>query len=58
MTNQNKCETCEHKKKPDGGHCYMFRYEPTDVCYLHTGRNLYEVDMVTIRRILASIRND
>ena len=37
--NPNNCATCDHKKRPDGGHCYMFRDEPTDVCMQHTGRN-------------------
>ncbi len=36
--NPNNCNTCQHKKKPDGGWCYMFRDEPTEVCMQHTGR--------------------
>jgi hypothetical protein len=32
-----ECETCDHKKYPDGGHCYMFREEvPGDFCGQHT----------------------
>jgi hypothetical protein len=23
------CKQCDHKKNPDGGHCYMFRTQPT-----------------------------
>lgn len=40
--NPNNCSTCQHKKNPDGGWCYMFRDEPTSVCHQHTGR----LDMV------------
>ena len=29
------CNTCEHKKTPQGGHCYMFEREPED-CRAHT----------------------
>lgn len=42
MANPNNCTTCEYKtlKAPDqtGGHCYMFRDEPTEVCAQHTLR--------------------
>jgi hypothetical protein len=38
VINPNNCETCDHKKNPDGGHCYMFRETPTEVCMQHTGR--------------------
>ena len=37
--NPNNCSTCDHKRTPQGGWCYMFRDEPTDVCGVHTGRN-------------------
>ena len=37
-TNPNNCAACDHKMHPDGGWCYMFRNEPTDVCYQHTAR--------------------
>ncbi len=37
-TNPNNCGTCNHAKTPDGGWCYMFRDEPKEVCYQHTGR--------------------
>lgn len=40
LNNPNNCETCEHKKHPDGGHCYMFRNEPTDVCKIHSPYNI------------------
>lgn len=33
--NPNNCSTCDHKWSPDGGHCYMFREEPTSVCGQH-----------------------
>lgn len=36
--NPNNCDTCDHKRDPDGGHCYMFREAPTEVCMQHTGR--------------------
>ena len=35
MTKSN-CEMCKHKQHPDGGWCYMFRYEPTSVCTQHS----------------------
>ena len=38
MSNPNNCETCDHKRIPQGGWCYMFRDEPADVCGVHTGR--------------------
>ena len=38
MENPNNCETCKHKQHPDGGWCYMFRDEPTEVCMIHSGR--------------------
>lgn len=40
--NPNNCTTCNHKQNPDGGHCYMFRDEPDDVCMQHTGRFLFD----------------
>lgn len=36
--NPNNCEMCDHKKNPDGGHCYMFKDEPDKICYQHTAR--------------------
>jgi hypothetical protein len=38
MSNPNNCAACDHKKHPDGGWCYMFRHEPTEVCAKHTAR--------------------
>lgn len=38
--NPNNCDTCRWKLQPDGGHCYMFRDEPKEVCMQHTGRAL------------------
>lgn len=35
--NPNNCDSCDHKKPPDGGWCYMFRSEPTGICMKHTG---------------------
>ena len=37
MNNPNNCSTCDHKKTPQGGWCYIFRNEPTEVCMKHTG---------------------
>jgi hypothetical protein len=37
MSNPNRCETCNHKRTPDGGWCYMFRDEPNFDCAQHTG---------------------
>jgi hypothetical protein len=34
----NTCKTCNHKKNPDGGHCYMlFKNELSERCMQHTG---------------------
>lgn len=38
MTNPNNCATCQHKRNPEGGWCYMFRHEPTEVCNIHSRR--------------------
>lgn len=38
--NPNNCATCDHKRHPDGGHCYMFRHEPQEACRAHTIRLL------------------
>lgn len=38
MSNPNNCSTCDHKKHPDGGHCYMFRFAPTEPCMQHSVR--------------------
>lgn len=34
--NRADCNTCDHKKHPEGGHCYMFKNEPQDTCMAHT----------------------
>jgi hypothetical protein len=34
--NPNHCTTCDHKKNPEGGHCYMFRHAPEITCGAHT----------------------
>lgn len=36
MANPNNCAACDHKRRPDGGWCYMFRDEPTAECLQHT----------------------
>lgn len=35
---ENNCATCNHKRDPQGGHCYMFREEPTFLCMQHPDR--------------------
>ena len=37
-SNPNNCASCRHKQNPDGGHCYMFRFEPTEMCAQHTSQ--------------------
>lgn len=44
--NPNNCSTCDYKWSPDGGHCYMFRKEPTNVCGQHTGRKVAAADLI------------
>jgi hypothetical protein len=45
MSNPNNCKTCEHgrpPRKPEDGHCYMFKDAPTEVCMQHTGRRIQQ----------------
>ena len=42
----NNCSTCDHKRHPDGGHCYMFREEPRGVCMQHTMRKVTAADLI------------
>lgn len=46
MTNPNNCATCKHKQNADGGWCYMFRDEPTDVCGIHSRRGMNTTDAI------------
>lgn len=57
--NPNNCATCEHKRHPDGGHCYMFRDEPTEACLQHTGLQRYterEVKSLMLRLLPPATR--
>jgi hypothetical protein len=36
IVNPNNCATCQHKKHPQGGWCYMFKSEPREMCFQHT----------------------
>ena len=38
IRNPNNCASCDHKRHPDGGWCYVFRDEPREVCMQHTAR--------------------
>lgn len=38
MSSPNNCAACDHKRHPDGGWCYMFRFEPVTTCARHTAR--------------------
>lgn len=38
--NKANCSTCDHKKNPDGGWCYMFRQEPEFTCQIHTNKKV------------------
>jgi hypothetical protein len=40
QTKPNNCATCNHKRHPDGGWCYMFRSAPNTACAQHTGHRL------------------
>lgn len=40
--NPNNCETCDYINGKKIGHCYMFKDEPSDICYQHTGRNIFK----------------
>jgi hypothetical protein len=53
--NPNNCKTCDHKRNPEGGWCYMFREEPTDVCMQHTGLPRIDFTSKAISRILLAV---
>jgi len=55
VTNPNNCQTCEHIKNPDGGHCYMFKDEPKDVCMVHTIRS-QQIDLSMLFRLCSKLR--
>ena len=40
------CNTCEHKRYPNGGHCYMHRHAPSAVCQAHTGHRAGDVEVM------------
>lgn len=44
--NPNNCSTCDHKRYSDGGHCYMFREEPTSTCGQHTGHKVTAAGLI------------
>lgn len=55
MANPNNCSMCDHKKRPDGGWCYMFKNEPQATCLQHTARRGMTVaelidDLAAMRR--------
>ena len=52
--NPNNCATCKHKQRPDGGHCYMFRVEPAEMCAQHTSQihAMHALRMQFERRVL------
>jgi len=58
MSNPNNCETCSHQQFPDGGHCYMFRDEPTEVCMQHTGRRLTPLGVSICEGIADLVRRE
>lgn len=51
MANPNNCATCDHKRIPDGGYCYMFRDAPTEVCAQHTGHSFKVFQRDMLRKI-------
>ena len=53
-SNPNNCASCRHKQNPDGGHCYMFRFEPTEMCAQHTSQihALQQARALATRRLL------
>ncbi len=56
-SNPNNCASCSHKQNPDGGHCYMFRFEPTEMCAQHTSQihALQAIRMQFSRRVLKDV---
>lgn len=53
--NPNNCEGCDYKHmEKHGGHCYMFRDEPDEVCYQHTARKA-ELPVGAMRTLMGLI---
>ena len=48
-SNPNNCASCRHKQNPDGGHCYMFRFEPAEMCVHHTSQ-IHALQALRMRR--------
>lgn len=57
MANPNNCETCEHRQRPDGGHCYMFADSPTEQCMIHTGYKEEEAKLLSSLATLSTLFN-
>ena len=55
--NPNNCAACKHKQYPDDGHCYMFRFEPTEMCAQHTSQTHAPqvLRMQFVRGVLADV---
>ena len=55
--NPNECATCDHKADPDGGWCYMFRDEPTEVCMKHTSHlaDLRQIYRLAVKLLIDDI---
>ncbi len=49
MRNPNNCKTCGHSQQPEGGHCYMFKTAPVEVCMKHTAHS--RIDAGTIGHV-------
>jgi hypothetical protein len=51
----NNCATCDHKRYPDGGHCYMFRHAPEWECQQHTARRPFTMSLFEVARMVAEV---
>lgn len=47
----NNCAACDHKRRPDGGWCYMFRAEPSERCAQHTARKVLDLAQQNRKRL-------
>jgi hypothetical protein len=58
MTDPNNCAACDHKRYPDGGHCYMFRHAPEWECQQHTARRPFTMSLFEVARMAAALHPD
>jgi hypothetical protein len=51
------CEDCDHKKDPDGGHCYMFAEAPDGPCGQFTVNGVQQHTQPTPLAAMSALRH-